>query len=435
MATVDEVFGVSKSPVLSYIEREAVDGFFRDALRTDKQVIVYGSSKQGKTALVEKHAPYENNIVVRCTPSSGIGDIYRAILREHGIEIVTEKEKSNSSEASLSVGAKFKAMIPLFGGGEANTSGQIKGGSGEKNQIQTIEFNLELPQDISELLKKVGSSKLIILENFHYLNNDLQTRLSFDLRTFQELGIRFVVLGVWREKNRLAQFNGDLLDRMTEVPVEPWSREDFEKVISKGCTELNVSFSEAVKQKIIENAFDSIGVVQELLKLTCKRAGVVDTASQTITISDVNCVVSAINDKVEDYSARHLRALESIAEGRKANKPKGDYTPLYLPYYVVRCFLNFDFEDVLKGIRRERLEAAIKEIHHRPDEVRPSDMSNLLHNFAILQSEKSIVPPIFDYDQGSRTMRVVDSTFYFFLRNANRREIGESLINPLESRV
>jgi hypothetical protein len=33
------------------------------------------------------------------------------------------------------------------------------------------------------------------------------------------------------------------------------------------------------------------------------------------------------------------------------------------------------------------------------EDVRPEDMSNLLHKFAELQSEKGIVPPIFDYDQ------------------------------------
>jgi hypothetical protein len=32
-------------------------------------------------------------------------------------------------------------------------------------------------------------------------------------------------------------------------------------------------------------------------------------------------------------------------------------------------------------------------------DVRPNDLSNLLHDFAELQSEKGIVPPIFDYDQ------------------------------------
>jgi len=55
---LQEVFGVSKQRVLSYLEREAVDGFFVQALASDKQIIVYGSSKQGKTSLVDKHPKF-----------------------------------------------------------------------------------------------------------------------------------------------------------------------------------------------------------------------------------------------------------------------------------------------------------------------------------------------------------------------------------------
>jgi hypothetical protein len=115
-----------------------------------------------------------------------------------------------------------------------------------------------------------------------------------------------------------------------------------------------------------------------------------------------------------------LRALEDIAEGRKSKKATEDSIPLYLPYYTVKAWLKFPFDQVVNGIRREQLEAQIKQDHHREKDVRPSDMSNLLHNFAELQSGKGIVPPIFDYDQNTRTMRVVDSTFYFFLRHVDR---------------
>lgn len=58
MAGIEQVFGVSASPVLSYVQRETVDDSFITALKADKQVVVYGSSKQGKTALVQRYLPY-----------------------------------------------------------------------------------------------------------------------------------------------------------------------------------------------------------------------------------------------------------------------------------------------------------------------------------------------------------------------------------------
>lgn len=72
---LEKVFGVSKDQLASYLEREKVDGLFVASLKTDKQIIVYGSSKQGKTALVNKYIPYETNIVVSCSPQSKTEDI------------------------------------------------------------------------------------------------------------------------------------------------------------------------------------------------------------------------------------------------------------------------------------------------------------------------------------------------------------------------
>jgi hypothetical protein len=216
------------------------------------------------------------------------------------------------------------------------------------------------------------------------------------------------------------------------VPVEPWSTEEFREVIRIGSEKLNVTLAPSLQEKLITSAFDSIGVVQELVKEVCLGAGVEKTMEKQLAIEDPKLLDRAVDKKTTDYAARHLRALEDIAEGRKSKKATEDSIPLYLPYYTVKAWLNFPFDQVVKGIRREQLEESIKRDHHRSKDVRPSDMSNLLHNFAELQSEKGIVPPIFDYDQNSRTMRVVDSTFYFFLRHVDKSEVLKNIENPVE---
>lgn len=43
---LEEVFGVSSGPILSYIKRAAVDDRFVEAVKADKQIVVYGSSKR-----------------------------------------------------------------------------------------------------------------------------------------------------------------------------------------------------------------------------------------------------------------------------------------------------------------------------------------------------------------------------------------------------
>lgn len=76
------------------------------------------------------------------------------------------------------------------------------------------------------------------------------------------------------------------------------------------------------------------------------------------------------------------------------------------------------YDGLVNGMRRSVIQENIQRIHHRPDDVRASDMSNLLYNLAALQAEKDISPPIVDYDRSTKMLQVVDSTFYFFLKNA-----------------
>ena len=286
MHKVEEVFGVNKDPVLSYVERTDVDGMFVNALNTDKQIIVYGASKQGKTSLVEKHLPYRNNITVSLTPKFELIDIYKSVLGSLGVKLETQTTTTSSSELEIGIGAKVKAFIPCFSSEIEAKSTESKASSASVTHNE-IELNLALPNDVARAFNECGNNKFIILENFHYLEEEAQKQFAFDLRSFQELGIRFVILGVWREKNRLIQFNGDLLDRIFEIPVEPWEAPDFQQVVEKGSGLLNIKFSDEMVEEIVQNSFDSIGVVQELLKSVCQMSGVHQTQPTNKEISDI----------------------------------------------------------------------------------------------------------------------------------------------------
>jgi hypothetical protein len=84
-------------------------------------------------------------------------------------------------------------------------------------------------------------------------------------------------------------------------------------------------------------------------------------------------------------------------------------------------------------MRRSVIQEKIQSLHHRPNDVRASDMSNLLYNLAALQAEKDISPPIVDYDRSTKMLQVVDSTFYFFLKNADLASIVDELPNPIDN--
>lgn len=422
---VNDIYGVSNQMIETYIERTKVDGLFLDGLRRNKHIIVYGSSKQGKTSLVKKHLQEEDYVKVNCSTDTDVIDIYKSIIRQLGVDMLSSYDDTSSTKGNVSGGLKMKFKIPLMV--ECEGSGEVKGGKSKEHveSYKTVEYNLALAQDISELLRALNFKKRIVLEIFHYLQDDVQRRLAVDLRIFEDYNILFIILGIWRERNRLSQYNGDLVDRVIEVPVEPWEPQDLKRIVETGLPLLNVSFEDVVDD-IISSCFDSVGVFQEICKEACYACQIQETSEKLIYISKDN-VTTAIQKKLVDYSSRHIRCLESFIEQTVKSSSE---IPLYIPYYFVKVLLKEPFEQINKGIKRRYLHEKIREIHHRPEDVRPSDIGYFLKNLVQNQLKKNISPPIFDFDLSTNSIKIIDSTFYFFIKNCNRDEVLDMLSVP-----
>ena len=254
MITLEEVFGVSKSPIRSYVEHPEVDGAFERALRTDRHIVVYGASKQGKTSLVSKYLSYDDNIVVHCGAKSSVVEINKRILKELGAEIVEERQDTHRRGTKINAFAKIKAKIPALVSGEMG-AGIAKDESAEHQvKYKEMDVDLEQAQNIYDFYKESKSNKFIIMENFHYLSEDAQRQLAIDLRTYQDLGMRYIILGIWKEKNKLNVFNGDLTSRVDEISVEPWDEVEFVNIIKNGSRDLNIEFSDEITKRLIKRS-------------------------------------------------------------------------------------------------------------------------------------------------------------------------------------
>lgn len=422
---IKSVFGVRKDMVKSYVDRKSVDDKFIAALNDDKHIVVYGASKQGKSALVKKHLKEKQYVTVNCSTQMVTKDIYQSILRQIGVRIETSYEKTKEHNAEMTVKTGFKAILPFLG--NANVSGEgILGDSNKSTVSETaIEFNLELAQDICEVLKTCKFDKWVLIENFHYLDNEIQQLFAVDLRIFQDMGYKFIILGIWRERNRLMQFNRDLMDRLIEIPVEPWTKEDFAAVIKKGTDILKITICPELIEKIEENGFGNIGIVQELCKNICLCA--LEKDSNFSEIEDEELLEKAILDKVEDYSASHMRSFETLANSSIYKNG------LYMPYHLIKIIVNYGTDKLVNGIPKKELQTLFNNINEK--EVRASDITHLLNNLANLQLKCKISPPLFDYDGVGRQLRVIDSTLLFFLKFRNGNEILDDISNPMDNRM
>ncbi len=114
-----DVFGVGRERPLNYVERIEVDGKFLGSLTRDKHVVIYGSSKQGKTTL-RKHCLNDTDyIVVSCLNSMSLSDLDAAILKAAGYRI--EQTHTKTAGGHWTYGAEFKGegKVPFIAGASA----------------------------------------------------------------------------------------------------------------------------------------------------------------------------------------------------------------------------------------------------------------------------------------------------------------------------
>ena len=403
---LNEVFGNDNSDkLLTYIKREAVDDEFFDALQSHKQIMIYGSSKQGKTTLLKQYINYDgdsdyNYVLYSVNTKTDLADIYKTVLQDAGLKIDTSYTSGEGQKDSTTIAVRAKIV------------------STRAINFDNEEFNITEPQNIATYLKKLNQKdKIIILENFHYLTLENQRKFAFDLRTFQDLKIKFIILGVWRDKNKLALYNGDLLDRVYEIPVEPWDQKDFEKVIKTGEEKLNIQFSDESKNLIMDMSFSSIGVLQDLLHLYCSKSKIRLTQTNKVTLDDINILKHVFKVKADTYGTRHKNVLKAIADNN---------TTLNLPYYIIQKILHTDVDKLEIGLSFQSIVNSIKRQHPNKN-IKDHYIKESLEKLSFIQSDKKISPPILMFDSNANLLHITDSTLYFWMKNTNIKQFKQDL--------
>ena len=71
-----DAFGVGRDVPLNYVTRPNVDEKFVESLTRDKHVVIFGSSKQGKTTLRRHCLEEDDCIVVSCLNTMSLADLH-----------------------------------------------------------------------------------------------------------------------------------------------------------------------------------------------------------------------------------------------------------------------------------------------------------------------------------------------------------------------
>ena len=412
-----DAFGVGRDVPLNYVNRPDVDEKFVESLTRDKHVVIYGSSKQGKTTLRRHCLQESDHIVVSCINTMSLSDLNGAVLKAAGYRIEQTLTKT--------VGGAWKYGVEFAGEGKVpfvvKASG--KGSAGHESSNTTAEVSNRLEIDLSDVndviiaLDEIKFTKFIILEDFHYLGADTQRSFSFSLKAYHENSkLCFIIVGVWREKNRLIYYNGDLTNRVVSIDADSWSDQQLREVVTAGEQLLNVTFDFRMINHLIKHSADAVALVQEGCFKVCERAGIVETQKINKDIGAGYDAEAIIREIVNDQAGRYMAFITNFSEGFQP-------TPLEMYKWLTYAVLVSSATDLESGLRRAQVAATIKAKHPEGSKLNEGNITQALQNAASLQVQKSIRPIIFDYDQTTRVLTVVDRSFLIWLAHQDRAEL------------
>lgn len=412
MHKTTEVFGISRELPLNYVERKSADHKLVENLTREKHLVIFGSSKQGKTSL-RKHCLNEKDcIVVHCSNKWSVADINSAILKRTGFELTQSNSKSITGKSKI-----FAKITAGFFGASAES-----GAEAEKEKTTEItKAPLELdPDDVNDIISALNSvnfNKYIVLEDFHYLPTETQKDFSVALKAFhEESKYCFIIIGVWLEENRLTVYNGDLTGRVTSINADKWESNELKKVIETGENLLNIKFNSEFVTELLIQCQGSVYILQESCHQCCESHNINETQKTNIELGDKSQVASVVESVVAQQTGRFNSFITQFSDGFQT-------TTLEMYKWLLFPVLTASISDLRGGLKYSKIRESLEENHPVKSDLNPGNITQALQSTAALQVKKEIKPIILDYDQTNLRLRIVDSGFLIWLDKQSRGDL------------
>jgi hypothetical protein len=417
-----DVFGVSRELPITYVERRHVDDKLLDNLTRDKHVIIYGSSKQGKTCLRRHCLRDDDYVLVQCQNTWDLAKLSEAILKAAGCEVEISHSKTADGKAKLQV--KAKAGFKLFGAGaEAEAGSEAEKGTSETTVAEPLQLDPSDPNDLVRALKGIEFSRFVVLEDFHYLPQETQEQFAFALKTIHETSnITFIIVAVWREENRLIVYNGDLAGRVISVDADAWSREDLMKVFEEGEKLLHIRFPNHFKEALILQSLNSVYIVQDCCYKACREHGIVETMNEEFIFPDDLNAAALVSAVIHEQGARYTSFVTNFASGFQD-------TQLEMYKWILYPVLIANIKQLENGLSYRSIRTTIEARHPQPN-LNPGNLTQALNSVPALQAKKNIKPFILDYDRSNLRLSIVDKGFLIWLAVQDRSQLLEMIGLP-----
>jgi hypothetical protein len=240
---LQDVFGVP--PLVksySYVDRGGLDERLRYALSTPRVVIIHGDSKQGKTWLRQHVLAEDECLDVQCQVGATPASLLTQALGLLGAKAVLQQTAKHDLAGTIDLSTTGDLGIKVLARLRLRARLMRRLSRSTERQLAPVG---QTPGDLAWVAKILcESGKRVVIEDFHYLEEDSKRQFAFLLKALGDYGVHPIIIGVWSQNHLLTYYNGDLSQRVEDIHLV-WTPPELEAVLNPASTPHNHAVKEA----------------------------------------------------------------------------------------------------------------------------------------------------------------------------------------------
>lgn len=396
--SIEDVFQPTSFPQHTYVDRAIAEGEtyelrLKKALRSLGRLIsITGLSKAGKTVLCHKAIESTRIVDLSGAQIQTQTDFWNQIAEKIGLPAETQVTTNTSDK--VSAGIKFAAQA-----GVEHTTGQ--------NQMEkTLRGN----NAIMEYLRENG--KILVLDDFHYIPDELQMYIARILKTELFNGLKAIIISLPHRADDAIRHNPDLIGRTTFIEIAPWSLEELAEIGRTGFGLLHYRITADDLQLLARESVASPQLMQENCLNLAYRANSAELRHITTELVKVSFADTALNYSFYNNilqevlhgpaQGRNKRSLYSFKDGRTEDI-----------YHLLLTAISIDppvlsmHVDEIKGRCAELVETADRNVTTLLISNTVSHIENII---------KESLPKVDTLEWRNKTLYIIDPFLLFYLR-------------------
>lgn len=305
---ISDVFTPGGTPEVTYVSREHLnlEANIRSALaRPNRFTVVSGPTKAGKSVLCEKVLANQPCIVIDGGQIGTAEEFWQHVSWK--LNLPNLATKSRSRTFTLSALFEFVFGTPATGQAKA----QVSGSHADQTTHAATYTNVMPLAAINEMRR---SGKVLIIEDFHYLPQEVQLRVVRTLKSAVKNGIKVLILSVPHRTFDAVEVETEVEGRIDYVRIPEWHLDDLLLIPDEGFKALGYSVPRQIQRRICEDGFGNPNLVQE----ACYHLATAIAGSEGIDPPSA-AVLTAVYDRlVENNGLERFERLFHAAPAGKA---------------------------------------------------------------------------------------------------------------------